>query len=128
MHEVYLYKLSFLVPGLVNSLSLTSMSTLLLITITWEPPLTPDDDIIAYEVRYQGEDGGHEFRNVTSTSVELTGLRTESTYTISVRAYTAAGPGMERILTLPAPIASTCELAQSDLWFPFGIILYLATP
>ena len=58
MHEVYLYKLSFLVPGLVNSLSLTSMSTLLLITITWEPPLTPDDDIIAYEVRYQGEDGG----------------------------------------------------------------------
>jgi len=107
---MYLYKLSFLVPGLVNSLSLTSMSTFLLITITWEPPLTPDDDIIAYEVRYQGEDGGQEVRNVTSTSVELTGLRTESTYTISVRAYTAAGPGMERRLTIPATIASTCEL------------------
>jgi len=109
MHEVYLYKLSFLVPGLVNSLSLASMSTLLLITITWEPPLTPDDDIIAYEVCYQGEDGEQEVRNVTSTSVELTGLRTESTYTISVRAYMAAGPGMERILTVPGTIASTSE-------------------
>jgi len=70
----------------------------------------PDDDIIAYEVHYQGEDGGQEVRNVTSTSVELTGLRTKSTYTISVRAYTAAGPGKERILTVPATIASTCEL------------------
>ena len=102
--------LPFLVPGLVNSLSLTSISTLLLITITWEPPLMPDDDIIAYEVRYQGEDGGQKVTNVTSTSVELTGLRPESTYTISVRAYTVAGPGMERILTIPATIASTCEL------------------
>ena len=61
----------------------------------------PNGDIIAYEVRNQGEDGGQEVRNVTSTSVELTGLRPQSTYTISVRAYTAAGPGMERILTLP---------------------------
>ena len=69
----------------------------------------PNGDIIAYEVHYQGEDGGHEFRNVTSTSVELTGLRTESTYTISVRAYTAAGPGMERILTVPGV---ECELVE----------------
>ena len=67
----------------------------------------PNGDIIAYEVHYQGVDGGQEVRNVTATSVELTGLRPESTYTISLRAYTAAGPGMERILT----IASTCELA-----------------
>ena len=101
--------LPFLVPGLVNSLSI---STLVLITITWEPPLMPHNAIIAYEVSYQGEDGGQEVRNVTSTSVELTGLRTEYTYTISVRAYTSAGPGMERILTVPATIfASTCELA-----------------
>ena len=71
----------------------------------------PNGDIIAYEVHYQGEEWGQEVRNVTSTSVELTGLRPESTYTISVRAYTAAGPGMERILTVPATVASTCELA-----------------
>ena len=37
--------------------------------------------------------------NVTATSVVLIGLRPESTFTISVRAYTAAGPGEERRLT-----------------------------
>ena len=99
--------LPFLDPGVVSSLNLTSTSLL----ITWDPPLMPVGDIIAYEIRYQGEDGGQEVRNVTSTSVELTGLRPESTYTISVRAYTAAGPGMERILTVPATIASTCASA-----------------
>ena len=61
-------------------------------------------DIIVYEVHYwdveEGQGGG-QIMNVTATSVELTGLRPESTYTISVRAYTAAGPRMERILTLP---------------------------
>ena len=48
-------------------------------------------------------EGGQEGRgvvNVTATSVELTGLRPESTYTISVRAYTADGPGEERRLTV----------------------------
>ena len=46
-----------------------------------------------------GQEGGGVV-NVTATSVELTGLRPESTYTISVRAYTAAGPGEERRLTV----------------------------
>ena len=101
----------FLVPGQVDSLSLTSASLL----ITWEPPLMPIGYIVAYEVRYQGEDGGQEVRNVTATSVELTGLRPESTYTISVRAYTAAGPGRERTLTVLAATASTCELALGFL-------------
>ena len=45
--------------------------------------------------------------NVTATSVELTGLRPESTYTISVRAYTAAGPGEERRLTVAAATTNT---------------------
>ena len=73
----------------------------------------PNGDIIAYEVRYQGEDGGQVVRNVTATSIELTGLRPESTYTISVRAYSDAGPGGERTLTVLAATASTmsCELA-----------------
>ena len=38
--------------------------------------------------------------NVTATSAELIDLRPESTYTISVRAYTAAVPGEERRLTV----------------------------
>ena len=50
----------------------------------------------------QGEGGqeGGGVVNVTTTSVELTGLRSVSTYTISVRAYTAAGLGEERRLTV----------------------------
>ena len=47
--------------------------------------------------------------NVTATSVELTGLRPESTYTISVRAYTAAGPREERRLTVAAATTNTMQ-------------------
>jgi len=69
-------------------------------------------DIIVCEVHYWDEEEGQEggrVRNVTSTSVELTGLRPESTCTISVRAYTAAGPGEEKILTAPANTTSTSK-------------------
>ena len=52
--------------------------------------------------------------NVTATSVELTGLRPESTYTISVRAYTAAGPGEERRLTVAAAITNTSQLRDRN--------------
>ena len=81
----------------MSSLSVTNTTLL----ITWSPPLTPSGDILVYEVHYQAEglEGGGVV-NVTVTSVELTGLRPESTYTISVRAYTAAGPGEERRLTV----------------------------
>ena len=48
--------------------------------------------------------------NVIATSVELTGLRPESTYTISVRAYTAAGLREERRLTVAAATTNTCQL------------------
>ena len=47
----------------------------------------------------RGQEGGGVV-NVTATSVELIGLRPGSTYTISVRAYTAAGLGEERRLTV----------------------------
>ena len=50
--------------------------------------------------RAEGEQESGGVVDVTATSVELTGLRPESTYTISVRAYTAAGPGEERRLTV----------------------------
>ena len=98
----------FLVPGLVSSLSVTNTTLL----ITWDPPLTPSGDILVYEVHYQGEggQGGGGVVNVTATSVELTGLRPEFTYTISVRAYTAAGPGEERRLTVTAATTNTSQL------------------
>ena len=96
----------FLVAGPVSSLSVTNTTLL----ITWDPPLTPSDDILVYEVHYQavGVQEGGGVVNVTATSVELTGLRPESTYTISVRAYTAAGPGEESRLTVAAATTNTC--------------------
>ena len=90
----------------MSSLSVTNTTLL----ITWDPPLTPSGDVLVYEVHYQaeGEQEGGGVVNVTATSVELTGLRPESTYTISVRAYTLAGPGEERRLTVAAATTNTC--------------------
>ena len=105
----YMHTVSpFLVAGPVSSLSVTNTTLL----ITWDPPLTPSGDILVYEVHYQavgGQEGGGVV-NVTATSIELTGLRPESTYTISVRAYTAAGPGEERRLTVAAATTNTSQL------------------
>jgi len=110
------------IPGLVNSLQVTNAS--LVLPVTWDPPLVGGGDIIVYEVHYwdvEESQGGGRIMNVTATSVELTGLRPESTYTISVRAYTAAGPGEENILTLPKEEStSTCELIESCAWFHFA--------
>ena len=110
------------IPGLVSSLQVTDAS--LMLPVTWNPPLnlTQSGDIIVYEVEFWDEEEGQEggrIVNVTATSVELTGLRPESAYTISVRAYTAAGPGGERILTVPSVLtitpttAITCELVET---------------
>ena len=106
----------------MSSLSVTNTTLL----ITWDPPLTPSGDILVYEVHYQGEGGqeGGGVVNVTATSVELTGLRPESTYTISVRAYTAAGPGEERRLTVAAATTNTSQLLdrKSCTYHVFGSI------
>ena len=104
------------IPGLVSSLQVTDAS--LMLPVTWNPPLnlTQSGDIIVYEVEFWDEEEGQEggrIVNVTATSVELTGLRPESTYTISVRAYTTAGPGGERILTVTPTTAITCELVET---------------
>ena len=97
--------------GLVRSLSVTNTTVL----ITWDPPLTPNGDSLVYEVHYQGEGGqeGGRVVNVTATPVELTGMRSESTYTISVRAYTAAGPREKRRLTVAAATTNTCMYRPS---------------
>ena len=97
----------------MSSLSVTNTTLL----ITWDPPLGPSGDILVYEVHYQavgGQEGGRVV-NVTATSVELTGLRPESTYTISVRAYTVAGPGEERRLTVAAATTNTSQLLDQKV-------------
>ena len=113
----------------MSSLSVTNTTLL----ITWDPPLTPSGDILVYEVHYQavgGQEGGRVV-NVTATSVELTGLRPESTYTISVRAYTAAGPGEERRLTVAAATTNTSQLLDQkvmDTKASYNVIYrYIAT-
>ena len=80
-------------PGAVDSLSATPQIALIL--VTWNVPLTPHGIITAYEVYSVGEQGGLIHLNVTDgTSLELTGLRPQSTYTIAVRAYNLAGAGV----------------------------------
>ena len=113
----------------MSSLSVTNTTLL----ITWDPPLTPSGDILVYEVHYQavgGQEGGRVV-NVTATSVELTGLRPESTYTISVRAYTVAGPGEERRLTVAAATTNTSQLLDQkvmDTKASYNVIYrYIAT-
>ena len=67
------------------------------ITVSWR--VTSTELLTAYEVYYQRQgEQERELRNITDTSMtstDLTGLRPETTYTISVRVYSIVGPGEE---------------------------------
>jgi len=87
-------------PGPVDSLSATPSPTSL--QLTWSAPLLPNGIITAYEVSHQLQGGMElEERNTTdvSTTHTLTGLRPQTTYTVTVRAYTIAGSGEKRSVT-----------------------------
>ncbi len=79
----------------------TSDSTSL--QLTWSAPLLPNGVITAYEVSHQLQ-GGMELERVNTTDVRttltLTGLRPQTTYNVTVRAYTIAGSGEETNLTV----------------------------
>ncbi len=88
---------TLLVPGPVVSLSATPYPTSL--QLTWSAPLLPNGVITAYEVSYQLQ-GGMELGRVNTTDVQtahtVRGLRPQTNYTVTVKAYTIAGPGEER--------------------------------
>ncbi len=71
--------------------------------LTWSAPLLlPNGVITAYEIRHQLQ-GGMELGRVYTTDVRtthtLTGLKPQTTYTVTVRAYSIAEPGEERSVT-----------------------------
>ncbi len=77
--------------------------------LTWSAPLLPNGVITAYEVSHQLQ-GGVELGRVNTTDIRtthtLTGLRPQTTYTVTVKAYTIAGSGDETSLTV---ITAVCK-------------------
>ncbi len=91
----------------------TSNSTSL--QLTWSAPLLPNGVITAYEVSHQLQGGmelGRENTTDVRTTHTLTGLMPQTTYTITVRAYTIAGSGEETNLT-----AVTTPAVRTFLYF-----------
>ena len=93
------------VPGPVDSLAASPRYTSVL--LSWNlPPIRIIIIIpITYEVQYR-EPGEMDYTavNVTDTATELTGLKPQTRYTISVRAYTSVGAGKSttvEIMTMP---------------------------
>ena len=91
-------------PGPVDSLAASSRYTSVL--LSWNPTIGIIIIIpITYEVEYQ-EPGEVDYTavNVTETATELTGLKPQTRYTISVTAYTSVGAGRSttvEIMTMP---------------------------
>ena len=87
--------LSFLfptVPGPIDALSVDSM--VITLSVSWEEPGMPNGVITGYKVRY-GEVGEAQDKeeSTAETSTELTGLKPNTTYSISVLAINGAGDG-----------------------------------
>ena len=93
-------------PGPVDSLAASPRYTSVL--LSWNSALIGNNIIlidITYEVEYH-EPGEMNYIavNVTETSTELTGLKPQTRYTISVTAYTSVGAGRSttvEIMTMP---------------------------
>ena len=91
------------VPGPVDSLAASPRYTSVL--LSWNPPRIGIIIPITYEIQYQ-EPGEVDYTavSVTETATELTGLKPQTRYTISVTAYTNAGAGRSttvEIMTMP---------------------------
>ncbi len=71
--------------------------------LTWSAPLLPNGVITAYEVSHQLQGGmelGRENTTDVRTTRTLTGLRPQTSYIVTVKAYTIAGSGQEENLTV----------------------------
>ncbi len=87
---------------MVGTLSVTHYPTSL--QIIWSAPLVPNGFIIAYEVKYYLPESGMEGTEQNTTYISTThtrnGLKPQTTYTVTVRAYTIAGSGEERTISV----------------------------
>ncbi len=71
--------------------------------LTWFAPALPHGIITAYEVSHQLQGGmelGRENTTDVRTTHTLTGLRPNTTYTVTVKAYTIVGSGQGESLTV----------------------------
>ena len=91
----------FLVPGPVGGI--TGAPYVSQVNLTWEPPLMPNGEIIAYEVSYRRTASSQsETRDNTTALVWATenNLEEDTEFIFSLRAYTRAGPGNYSSLTI----------------------------
>ena len=68
------------------------------VSLKWNPPLTPNGVITAYEVCYRPTDNSEPKTRANTTDLDTSfttedDLHLETEYSFSVRAYTRAGPG-----------------------------------
>ena len=91
----------FLVPGPVGGITGTPYVSQ--VNLTWEPPLMPNGEIIAYEVSYRWTASSQsETRDNTTALVWATenNLEEDTGFIFSLRAYTRVGPGNYSSLTI----------------------------
>ena len=87
-------------PGVVSNL-MSRGSDVDQISITWNQPSIPNGIIIMYDIRYRESDNSDSFIYVNTTNTQhiIYELLPNTNYTVSVRAYTIAGPGEWTSLT-----------------------------
>ena len=86
-------------PGVVSNLiSSGSDVDVDQISVTWNQPSIPNGIIIMYDIRYRESANSDSFtffvNGITDTQYIISGLTSFISYTIGVRAYTIAGPGV----------------------------------
>ncbi len=112
-----LFSFNLLEPGPVSSLSSTPYQTS--IELTWSAPLLPNGVITAYEVSHQ-QFGDVELErmndtDVLSMTITLIGLKPQTTYILTVRAYTISGPGPESSVTETTETIRECVAISSRI-------------
>ena len=91
----------------MGSLAARSQHTSVL--LSWNPPLIGNIIGITYKIQYQEPRETVYFGfNVTETATELTGLKPQTTYNISVTAYTSVGAGRSTTVEIMTTPISEC--------------------
>ncbi|XP_019850169.1 PREDICTED: protein sidekick-2-like [Amphimedon queenslandica] len=134
--EIVSHRTAQSIPGPISNLIPTD-TNIQFINISWNPPAISNGLITVYEIRYRDQDDTtkpYATMNTTTTQHSISGLFPNSTYAISVRAYTAIGPGQwidDTVLsTDEIPVVHNFSVtylnstAVSVKWVPNGATYY----